>query len=212
MKRCSALLIAVLLAGAVSLPGCEEGKTAGKAKPPAEKEGGSTTAALGEKAPEFTLEDQDGKKVSLSDYAGKIVVLEWVNPQCPFVRYHYKQGTMQKLADKYKDVVWLAIDSSHTMTKKGAQDWIAEHKLTYPTLDDHAGTVGKLYGAKTTPHMFIIDKAGVLVYMGGIDDSPMGEKKEKAIPYVDNALAEVTAGKAVAMPDTKPYGCSVKYK
>lgn len=165
-------------------------------------------------APQFTLKNYDGKEVSLSDYAGKIVVLEWFNYECPFVVYHYeKPKTMAGLADKYKDkdVVWLAVNSTKHLKTEKNRAFAEEHKLGYPILDDRAGKVGRAYGAKTTPHMFIIDAKGKIVYDGGIDNSPMGRKKEDAVNYVDKALAELTAGKAVSTPKTKPYGCSVKY-
>jgi peroxiredoxin len=175
--------------------------------------GDSAAATLGSPAPAFALEDQNGKKVSLSDYAGKIVVLEWVNPDCPFVQRHYKAKTMITLAEKYKakDVVWLAINTTQYMNKDTNKQWISQHQLSYPILDDHLGQVGKLYGAKTTPHMFIIDKSGKLVYAGGIDDDPRGSKQGSAVNYVDRALEELLAGKPVSVSQTKPYGCSVKY-
>jgi peroxiredoxin len=165
-------------------------------------------------APKFTLKNYDGKEVSLSDYAGKIVVLEWFNYECPFVVYHYeKPKTMAGLAAKYKDkdVVWLAVNSTKHLTTEKDKAFAEEHKLTYAILDDRSGKVGRAYSAKTTPHMFIIDAKGKIVYDGGIDNSPMGSKKKKATNYVDKALAELAAGKAVSTPKTKPYGCSVKY-
>jgi peroxiredoxin len=164
------------------------------------------------KAPAFTLEDVDGKKVSLSDFADKIVVLEWMNPGCPIWTRHHKAGTFRKLAEKYKDkgVVWLAINSTHSADKEKNKKFAETEKVPYPILDDHAGTVGKAYGAKTTPHMFVIDKHGRLAYEGAIDDDPAG-KKENPLNYVDQALTELLAGKAVSVPKTEPYGCSVKY-
>ena len=171
------------------------------------------TAVVGSPALTFTLEGQNGNKVSLSDSDGKIIVLEWLNPDCPFVKRHYRAGTMTTLAEKYKDkdVVWIAINSTHYMNKEDDKKWIEEYKLFYPILDDSSGKVGKLYGAKTTPHMFIIDKSGTLVYQGAIDDDPKGVKNGNALNYVDKALGEINAGKPVSMSQTKPYGCSVKY-
>ncbi len=170
-------------------------------------------ATVGAPAPTFTLEDQNGRPVSLSDFAGKIVVLEWVNPDCPFVQRHYRAGTMKRLAEKYqsKGVVWLAINSTHYMDKEDNRRWIEKYKLPYPILDDHAGRVGRLYGAKTTPHMFIIDTSGKLVYRGGIDDDPRGTKNGGALNYVERALDELLTGKPVSISQSKPYGCSVKY-
>jgi peroxiredoxin len=165
------------------------------------------------KAPDFSLQDQNGKKVSLADFADKVVVLEWFNPECPFVvRHHEKQKTMTKLAEKYapQGVVWLAIDSSKThnveINKKNAEAW----KIGYPVLDDSKGEVGKAYSAKTTPHMFVINK-GQIVYQGAIDDDPQGSKGDQAVNYVAKALDETLAGQTVTTAKTKPYGCSVKY-
>lgn len=162
----------------------------------------------------FELKSFDGKTISLADYKGKIVVLEWFNYECPFVKYHYEQtNTMVELANKYKDkdVVWLAVNStSHSTVEKNIK-FAQKHKLSYPILDDRSGLVGHSYKAKTTPHMFVIDVNGELVYEGAIDNSPMGKNKEGLVNYVDKALAELTAGKAVSNQKTKPYGCSVKY-
>ena len=174
---------------------------------------GDMEPKLGEAAPAFTLQDQTGKMVNLSDFAGKVVVLEWLNPECPFVVRHYKAKTMSTLVDKYKDknVVWLAINSTNTATSEFNGSWVSENSLTYPILNDREGKVGKLYGAKTTPHMYVIDPSGKLVYRGAIDDDPSGQNGGKGVNYVDQALDEVLAGKAVSVPETKSYGCSVKY-
>jgi peroxiredoxin len=176
--------------------------------------GGDVSAAeseAGNKAPEFTLANYDGETISLSDYKGKIVVLEWFNYECPFVKYHYEKAkTMIELPNKYKDVVWLAINSTGHLTTEKNKEFAEKHKLSYPILDDRTGKVGHAYGAKTTPHMFIIDAKGNIAYNGAIDNSPMG-KEENVINYVDKALAELTTGKEVSTPTTEPYGCSVKY-
>ena len=166
------------------------------------------------KAPDFTLTSFDDKTVSLSDYRGKIVVLEWFNFECPFVKYHYDTvPTMINLANKYKDkdVVWLAINSTSHTTPQANIEFAKKHSLPYPILDDRSGKVGHAYNATNTPHMFIIDTKGNIVYEGAIDNSPLGRKKEGVINYVDRALAELTAGKRVSTKETKPYGCSVKY-
>lgn len=173
------------------------------------------TAALGKAAPDFTLTDQNGKSVRLADFNDKVVVLEWFNNECPFVVKQYKNGDMNKLASKYQadGVVWLAVNStkSHNVehNKKVAGEWSVER----PILDDSAGTVGHAYEAKTTPHMYIINK-GTLVYRGAIDsiNSPEPADVAKADNYVAKALDEVLAGKPVSTPETKSYGCSVKYK
>jgi peroxiredoxin len=167
----------------------------------------------GDKAPEFALANYDGRIVHLSDYKGRVVVLEWFNYECPFVKYHYeKANTLIELPNKYKDkdVVWLAINSTAHLTTEGNKGFAEKFKLSYPILDDRAGKVGHLYGAKTTPHMFIIGAKGNIAYSGAIDNSPMG-KETNVINYVDKALAELTAGKEVSIPRTEPYGCSVKY-
>jgi peroxiredoxin len=170
-------------------------------------------ATVGQPAPEFTLTDQDGASVDLKALAGKTVVLEWTNPDCPFVKRHYRTKTMTTLAERFgKDgVVWLAVNSTATLDPARLKEWRTAEGITYPVLDDRAGTVGHAYGAKTTPHLFVVDPKGVLVYAGGIDDDPAGENGDKATNYVALALEDVTAGKPVRTPETKPYGCSVKY-
>ena len=169
---------------------------------------------VGDDAPDFTLPDTAGNEVSLSDFEGKIVVLEWLNPDCPFVQRHYKAGTMKELATKYggEGVVWLTINSTHYMNAEANAKFKASNDLPYAILVDQSGDVGRLYDAKTTPHMYIIDGDGELVYMGAIDDDPRGNKGEPAVNYVAVALDEMLAGKAVTTAETKPYGCSVKYK
>lgn len=171
-------------------------------------------ASIGHAAPNFTLADSAGNKVSLSDFEGKIVVLEWLNPDCPFVQRHYKAGTMKSLATKYdgEDVVWLTINSTNYMDAAANAKFKAEYDLPYTILVDQSGEVGHLYGAKTTPHMYIIDGTGRLVYIGAIDDDPRGNKDEPAVNYVAVALDETLDGKTVTTAETKPYGCSVKYK
>lgn len=178
----------------------------------AESPARDVTATLGSPAPDFTLEDQEGNKVSLSDYSGKVVVLEWFNYDCPFVIRHYESGTFAKLANKFKDqdVVWLTINTTHYATNADNKKFKEANNLPYSILSDPTGEVGKMYDAKTTPHMYIIDKEGKLVYVGGIDDDPKGES-EKPNNYVKKALKETLAGNPVSTAETKPYGCSVKY-
>jgi peroxiredoxin len=171
-------------------------------------------AAVGDQAPAFTLSDTTGNQVSLADYSGKVVVLEWLNPDCPFVQRHYKAGTMKNLASKYgtQGVVWLTVNSTKYMDAAANAKFKAANDLPYPILVDQSGEVGRLYGAMTTPHMYIIDGAGNLVYIGAIDDDPRGTKDGPSTNYVAVALDEVLAGTAVSTAETKPYGCSVKYK
>ncbi|PNG53437.1 Thiol-disulfide oxidoreductase ResA [Variovorax sp. WDL1] len=178
--------------------------------------------AVGQKAPDFVAVDTAGKQHRLSDFAGKFVVLEWTNPGCPFVRKHYGSGNMpatQKAATE-KGVVWLAVNS----TERAASDylkpaaleaWMKEHSGA-PTavLMDEDGVIGRAYAARTTPHLYIIDPKGMLVYAGGIDSiaSSRVEDIKTATNYVNQALGEAFGGKPISAATTKPYGCSIKYK
>jgi len=166
-------------------------------------------AKPGNAAPAFSLADQNGKVVRLEDFQQQTVVLEWVNPDCPFVVRHYNAGTFVKLAEQFKgEIVWLAINSTHYAGAADNQAWIEKHNIPYPILLDSDGAVGRSYGAQTTPQMAVIHK-GVVVYLGAIDDDPRG--KGAQVNYVEQALNELRAGKTVSVPQTKPYGCSVKY-
>lgn len=168
---------------------------------------------VGKDAPNFILKNYDGENVELASHKGEIIVLEWFNYECPFSIYiHEEKPVMADLTDKYKDVVWIAVNStSHQDTSKN-EEFAEKNDIAYPILDDSDGKVGKLYGAKTTPHMFVISKDGKVLYEGAIDDSPLGRKEKNVVNYVDKALAEILHGKEVSMPYVKPYGCSVKYK
>jgi peroxiredoxin len=178
-------------------------------------------ATVGKPAPDFTLSDLQGKPVKLADYKGKFVVLEWVNPECPFVEKHYSSANMQGLQKDAarKQVTWLTINStnaSHSEYKSPAEmdKWMKEQKAApAATLLDKDGKVGKLYGAKTTPHMYIINPQGELVYAGAIDDkrSTNPADIETSKNYVTAALSEALAGKPVSTTSTTAYGCSVKY-
>jgi peroxiredoxin len=173
-------------------------------------------ACIGEPAPAFTLTDTDGKTHALADLKGKIVVLEWFNPGCPVVvMHHEKHSTMKDLQKKYadKDVVWLAVNSGAPgqqghgqKANAGARkDW----NIGYPVLLDESGKVGRAYEAKTTPHMYIIDKEGILRYNGAIDNGSGRARGD--VNYVDQALTQIIAGETVSTAETKPYGCAVKY-
>jgi peroxiredoxin len=174
-------------------------------------------AALGQKAPDFSLTDLDGNAVKLSDYRGKTVVLEWFNADCPFVKKNHTEGPLKDMAKKVsaQGVVWLAINSSApgkqghgAANREGKQ----RYGLAHPILLDESGEVGHLYGATNTPHMYVVDPAGVLVYRGAIDNAPDGDPRgDHFINYVEAALADVAAGRPVATPEVKAYGCSVKY-
>ena len=167
---------------------------------------------VGSIAPEFSLKNSSGNSVQLADYKGKTVVLEWTNPDCPFVKRHYKAGTMKQLAASNPDVVWLAINSSNFANQNVNSSWKSEQAIPYPILDDSSGEVGHEFDARTTPHMFIIDKEGVLRYQGAIDDDPYGSKEVAEVNnYVAAALKEIQNDNQVSIPETKSYGCSVKY-
>ena len=159
----------------------------------------------------FSLTNFDGTKVSLSDFAGKIVVLEWTNNDCPFVKRHYEAGTMVETAKKFadKNVVWLAVNSTHYANTLINKNFARQYGMKY-VLDDHEGKVGRQFKATRTPHMFVIDKQGKIVYRGAIDDDPYDDKKEK-INYVAKALGELTAGKEVSTAETAAYGCTIKW-
>jgi peroxiredoxin len=177
-------------------------------------------ADLGKPAPDFTAKDLDGKPVKLSDFKGKIVVLEAYNYDCPFCANHFNNGAMQQLQGdlKGKGVVWLLVNSvnpahpSHR-TAEQAKKEMAEHHIKSATwLDDSDGKIGKLYGMKTTPHMFVIGADGNLAYQGAIDDNASPKHDPRAARnYVREAVTALLDGKPVTTPETKPYGCSVKY-
>lgn len=184
--------------------------------------GAQAAATVGQAAPDFALKDTAGKTVRLSDFKGKHVVLEWTNPGCPFVKKHYDSGNMpatQKDATD-KGVVWLSINS----TEKASRDyleparlmaWKTERKSALTAvLMDEEGTVGKSYGARTTPHMYIVNPQGQLIYAGGIDSIPSARAAdiERATNHVKVGLAEALAGKPLSAATTQPYGCSIKYK
>lgn len=215
-----------LLLGFV-LSGCSSSETS--ARPPESAQpaqaaavpGGAPAtqrAELGKPAPDFELVDLDGKTVKLSDHAGKIVVLEWFNPDCPFVKRNHEQGPLKDLAKRVRDkgVVFLAINSGAPGKQgHGKEANVAgrdRHGIDYPILLDESGAVGKAYGAKATPHMYVVDAKGVLVYAGAIDNAPDGDPDDgKLVDHVSQAIEDLSAGRPVATPETKAYGCSVKY-
>jgi peroxiredoxin len=177
-------------------------------------------AEIGKPAPDFTATDINGKTVKLSDYKGKIVVLESYNIECPFCANHFKTGAMQELQKDMtaKGVVWIMVNSvnpKHSNYKtpdKAKAEW-TEHKMNATAeVQDSDGKVGHLYGMKTTPHMFVIDKEGTLVYNGAIDDKPdPSHDPRKARNYVREAIGKLQAGEKVEVAESHPYGCTVKY-
>lgn len=200
--------IASLLLGAVALSTAVVSET-------------RAAASVGSAAPDFTLTDINGQTHQLSDFRGKTVVLEWVNSGCPFVQKHYESGNLPRLQrDATADgVVWLTINTGRdgvqgAMQPAAASAWLRGHQAG-PTayLRDPDGNVGRLYGAKTTPHMYVINSAGVLVYTGAIDSIRSADQSDiaKAKNYVTAALEDLKAGRPVATTNTQPYGCGVKY-
>jgi hypothetical protein len=185
-------------------------------------------AQLGKPAPDFTLSGVDGKTYKLSELKGKTVVLEWFNPDCPFVKYARGEGELKTMAGKVMSdsLVWLSINSSGPGKQGNGlernQAAISEYGFTNPILLDESGAVGKSYGALKTPTLFIVGKDGALIYRGGIDNAPIGtvditrprlpdSKEGELINYVKAALDDYNAARALRLPDTPPYGCSVKY-
>jgi peroxiredoxin len=175
---------------------------------------------IGKPAPDFTAMDINGKAVHLSDYKGKIVVIESYNSDCPYCHNHYKTGAMQDLQKDFaaKGVVWLLVNSvnphnpSHRTDDQAKQEEASENMDITAWIDDSSGNVGHLYGMLTTPHMFVVDKSGTLVYDGAIDDQPDPFHDPKtAHNYVRDAVDDLIDGKPIAVSQTKPYGCSVKY-
>jgi peroxiredoxin len=171
-------------------------------------------AKVGEAAPGFTLKTADGKDWSLSDAAGKVVVIEWINPECPVCERVMKDGTvaatLKGVKEQFPDAVYLAINSSAARPSSfdATPDYLKNNKIDIPALFDRDGAVGKQYGARTTPHCFVIDAKGVLVYKGAIDNSQGGDGKTN---YVVQAVTQLKKGEKVTPGETKPFGCSVKY-
>jgi peroxiredoxin len=174
-------------------------------------------STVGETAPAFKLKGVDGKAYSLADYKGKVVVLEWVNPNCPFSDRHAREKTMSDLVKQHGEVVWLGINSTNPQSSDFVKpaDYLAYNQkngVNYAVLYDETGAIGHAYDARTTPHMFIIGKDGKIAYNGAIDDDPAGRKaKTERVNYVGGGLNAEKAGKNPDPAATKPYGCSVKY-
>ena len=178
-------------------------------------------ASVGQPAPAFSALDANGKPVTLANFKGKTVVLEWVNPECPYVRKHYDSANMQaaQRAATAKEVVWLSVNSTHAShadfkTPAQMRAWTRQQAAApNATLMDGDGRIGRAYGARTTPHLYIVDAKGSLVYAGGIDDKPSANPADvkSAKNYVNAALADMQTGKPIAQAVTRAYGCSVKY-
>jgi len=185
-------------------------------------------ATLGKPAPDFTLTDTDGQTVELRSLRGKTVVLEWFNPDCPFIKHAHTQGPLKDFAQRTSSdkVVWLTINSN-APGKQGAgaernRQAKTEYGIKNRVLLDETGRVGRAYGALKTPHVFVVDPKGILVYRGGVDNAPIGvvddqrphlpgHAKDALEPYLDYALTDLAQRKALRLPDTPAYGCTVKY-
>ncbi len=210
-------LLLTILALSLLLSGCRKRE----AQPQNGGRGAETQAQtqakadIGQKAPAFTLQSCDGNTVSLSDYAGKVLVIEWFNYDCPFSRYSYETAhALKDLKAKYADkgVAVLSINSTASAKPEKTKQIAQAHNLDYPILDDRPGLVGRAYGALTTPHIFIIDQQGNIAYNGALDNAPLGKPDSgQLINYTENALQQLLAGEQISTPKTKPYGCSVKY-
>jgi len=184
---------------------------------------GTTQAAVrvGQPAPDFSGTDTRGQQLTLGEYRGNVVVLEWTNHDCPYVRKHYDSGNMQahQREAAENDVVWLSVISSapgkqgHVTAAQADELTISRDASPSAVILDPAGDIGRLYGARTTPHMYIIDRDGTLAYMGGIDSIVSADPSDitRATPHTRLALREVVAGQPVKRAVTRPYGCSVKY-
>lgn len=202
--------------------GKQEGDGEGKSEDAKADDEKVKFATINKPAPDFALKDLDGKEHKLSEYKGKYVILEWYNPQCPYMKKQHEDGPLATMGNEYgkeKDIVWLAINSAAPGEQgSGAErniDYRKTYGIEYPILLDEPGEVGRLYKAKTTPHMFVIDLKGVLRYQGAIDNAPFGrvaKSGEEFINYVEQAVNELKAGKEVTTQTTRPYGCNVKYR
>jgi len=209
----------------MAITGCSRSRAdvpaAAAESPPPNAPSRTATAEVGGPAPDFTLKDVGGVPVHLADLRGKTVVLEWFNPQCPFVDKSHTKGSLKGTAARHlgEGVVRLAIDSAAPGRQgydvAAIREGATRFAMTYPILRDETGTVGRAYGATNTPHMFVVDKNGTLVYAGAIDNSPDAEGESpqggKLVNYVDAALEDLAAGRPPRTPRTKAYGCSVKY-
>jgi peroxiredoxin len=219
MRIASIALLAAIGCTSSHPPNPTTTTTATTASTATAQQAGQTNAELGKPAPDFTLPDVDGKPFTLSQLKGKVVVLEWFNPRCPFVKRNHELGPLKDMAARVQKqgIVWLSINSAAKGKQGNGADTtkfgMAKYGMQNPVLLDEDGKVGHAYGANHTPHMFVIDAKGTLAYRGAIDNAPDGETDLGApfVNYVDGALADLAAGKPVAKPETQAYGCSVKY-
>ena len=202
MRRTLSLILAMVIGGVLPIQAAAE-------------------VTVGQPAPDFQLVDAEGQQRTLKEFRGRFVVLEWFNPECPFSKKHYDSGNMQRLQRwaESRGVAWLSIDSSapgkqgHVTSEQAKALGQARKMASTAILLDPDGRVGKRYGAKTTPHMFLVNPDGIVIYQGAIDDRPSVDPADVdgATNYVEAALTQALAGRPVTKPTTPPYGCSVKY-
>ncbi len=221
MRRYAPYLLSLILCGCSTpevVPDAPKSSAPAAAPPAAvDKPDDAPKATVGQPAPDFDLPTLDGGRESLSKYKGKIVVLEWFNPDCPFVKQSHTEGTLKGMAAKHPDVVWLAINSNKPGSQGSSQETNEagrkNYGITYPVLFDADGRVGQAYGATNTPHMYVIDEAGVLRYAGALDNTKGGdvEDVDTLQNYVADAIAAVKAKTEVAVKETQAWGCTVKY-
>ena len=188
-------------------------------KNPREKSPEKKTAEVGEQAPEFELVDQNGNTHSLEEYKGKIVVLEWFREKCPYCKHTWESGLIPKLIRDLKDmdseVVYLAVNSTANAPKEEViergKEFLEELEVDVPILSDYSGQVGREYGARTTPHLFVIDAEGILVYQGALSDDKRGDEGSKAETHILRVVTQLEAGEEVSPSYVQPWGCGVKY-
>lgn len=182
---------------------------------PADEGSAEAKAEIGKPAPDFTLPDTEGTNVTLSSFRGRLVILQWINPDCPVCKRVITTGVVKNMLAAVRslaeDAVFLPISTTPKMTSAKIAAYLKENEIPAKGLMDNEGRVGRLYEARTTPHLFVIDKEGVLRYQGAIDNDPAG-KKQEVENYVVKAVKALVAGQPVSPETTKPYGCSVKYK
>lgn len=204
LKRTSILSVCLVLLAMISAAAPAQDEKPVKAK-------------LGEKAPDFTLTDCNDQKRSLSDYKGKLVILEWIDHECHFVQRHYRAGSMKatyrKIKELDKSAVWLAVNSTPSTTARKNKIWIGQYNIEYPILLDPNRATARSYDARMTPHLFVIDKEGVLRYHGAIDDDGLGAKEKGQVTnYVINAVRQIINEETVLPDHVKPYGCRIKVR
>lgn len=216
MRKTLIVALCLFIAMSCVLVGCKKKGSKSQADTKAADELSKKIQSGTMEAPDFTLTDQDGKEFKLSDHIGKeIIVLEWLNYDCPFVIPRYENGDMAKVADKYKDkgVLWVGINTTHYANQEANKEFADKYEVKYSILDDSSGKVGRMYKATNTPHIYIINKEGIIVYNGLLDNAHRSEmpEDEEYQAYTDDVLASIISGEPIKQSYVKPVGCTVKY-